>query len=580
MDQQQKARQALAHYFGEIYADIRDDLDPVVEYRSLHAGEVLFERGDEANDMYFLLLGKLRATGSNDSGKTIVLGDILHGESVGEMGLLNNGKRNATVTAMRHSLVAHIGRESFEKLYSKHPEVLLRTSQTVIDRLNLANERAGGGSVQEDKVISLIDATNDSTCTTFTDQMLDHMCKDGSTVHLNESDKNELESLISAQEREYPFIALRGNDPEWISEAVSLSDSLVFICREHDLETFLELKEKLGISDAQWALADRQLVLVYEGDEHPHEVSQWFKHFDPEQILKARELNRKDVDRASRMIRDRGIGLVLGGGGAHGFAHLGVIKALEERDIPIDFVCGSSVGAIMGAGVAMDWPMDEIMSKVRTEISEDNPLNDYTVPMIALLKGERMLMKLKKHFDQNIEQTWVNFMCIASDYQNGQIQLLDTGSMYKSISASISIPGVLPPSILNDHFVLDGGVLDNVPVGSLRKKFKGRIVTSDLSVIKEYNVQDERLPSGTKVFLNRLNPFAKKLRTPRLMNVIMKSMTLGSINRKEQNKSMSDLYINSQVQKGFLAWKEFDAIVDAGYKRAREILDESEFKVQ
>ena len=200
--------------------------------------------------------------------------------------------------------------------------------------------------------------------------------------------------------------------------------------------------------------------------------------------------------------------------------------------------------------------------------------------MIALLKGERMLKKLRKHFDLNIENTSVNFMCIASDCQNGELRLLDSGSMYKSISASISIPGVLPPSILDDHFVLDGGVLDNVPVGSLRKKFKGRIITSDLSVVKEYNVQDERLPSGTKVFFNRLNPFAKKLRTPRLMNVIMKSMTLGSINKKEQNKSLSDLYINSQVQKGFLAWKEFDAIVEAGYKKALESLEESDFKIQ
>lgn len=319
---------------------------------------------------------------------------------------------------------------------------------------------------------------------------------------------------------------------------------------------------------------------MYEGDDHPSQVAQWFAHFNPEQIIKARELNRKDVDRASRMIRDRGIGLVLGGGGAHGFAHLGVIKALSERSIPIDFVCGSSVGAIMGAGLALDWPLKEIMSNVREEISQDNPLNDYTIPMIALLKGERMLKKLRKHFDLNIENTWVNFMCIASDYQNGEIRLLDSGSMYKSISASISIPGVLPPSILDDHFVLDGGVLDNVPVGSLRKKFKGRIITSDLSVVKEYYVQDERLPSGTKVFFNRLNPFAKKLRTPRLMNVIMKSMTLGSINKKEQNKSLSDLYINSQVQKGFLAWKEFDAIVEAGYKKALESLEESDFKIQ
>lgn len=569
-ENERDASLALKHYFGDIYEDIREDLEPVVDFQSLNAGEVLFNRGDQADDMYFLLLGKLRATGIGTTGKTVILGDILHGESVGEMGLLNNGQRNATVTAMRRSLIAGISRTSFEALYMKHPKVLLRTSQTVIDRLHLANERVRGNLFHEDKVISVIDSTNDTTCTTFTDKMVEHMCEDGSTTLLKEIRAEDLSTRIAEIERTTPFIAMRGDDTDWIRESVSLSDSLVFVCREHDIDIFRKLIDDLKISGAQWDLIDRQLILVYEGDDHPEDVAQWFEHFQAHQIIRVRELNRRDVDRASRIIRDRGIGLVLGGGGAHGFAHLGVIKALEESQIPVDFICGASVGAIMGAGLARDWPLDEIMKKVKEEISEDNPLNDYTVPMIALLKGDRMRKKLQAHFDLNIEQTWVNFMCVASDYLDGSTTLLDSGSMYQSISASISIPGVLPPSVLNGRYVLDGGVLDNVPVSSIRQRFKGRIITSDLSTIKNYVVEEDKLPSGTKLLFNRLNPFARKMRAPRLMNVIMKSMTLGSINKKAENEQLSDLYINSNVQKGFLAWKEFDPIVATGYAEAKE----------
>src|SRR6185369_16563668 len=105
-----------------------------------------------------------------------------------------------------------------------------------------------------------------------------------------------------------------------------------------------------------------------------------------------------DVERVARLLTGRSIGLVLSGGGARGFAHIGVVRALREAGMRIDSVGGTSIGAIIGAGVAADWSDEEMLEKYRIAFVAGRPLKDYTFPFVSLVSGRRVAHLLREAF--------------------------------------------------------------------------------------------------------------------------------------------------------------------------------------
>jgi NTE family protein len=111
----------------------------------------------------------------------------------------------------------------------------------------------------------------------------------------------------------------------------------------------------------------------------------------------------------ARLTTGRAVGLVLSGGGARGFAHIGAIRALQAAGIPIDLVAGTSMGAIIGACAAADLSADEITTRVRRSFVETNPVNDYTLPLISLARGRKMARLLREQCGTRaIENLWKN----------------------------------------------------------------------------------------------------------------------------------------------------------------------------
>jgi len=566
-------KETLKKYFSQLSNDEYDNLVKELDIVQLEAGDFLFDTGDTSDYMSFVIYGKLQALNIDETGVEHILGEIYHGETVGEMGLITEKPRNARVIALRKSLVANLNRDVFKLFYHKTPEALLNTARNVIDRLNRANALMKRVKRIEDKVICMLNPSASPEANNALEQVCAAFLNDKSGVMVNNDlTQEELCLAIYKQSVKTPFSLIKGNDKA--KEQVSVSDTVVFFGQEGEFKAVKDQIDSVLVNPEHWRRLNKFLVLTYSNEEFPNIPKEWFELFEASNIFKVREGNQGDYQRVMRLISDRGIALVLSGGGAHGFAHLGVMKALKEKRIPIDFIGGTSIGSIMGAGLALDWEMEDILSKVEKDISKNNPLNDYTLPLIALLKGRRMKARLKQHFDISMENTWINFFCIGSNYQNARTEIFDKGSMYERIAASISIPGILPPSIVEGNYILDGGVLENVPVKSMRKLFRGKIITVDLSSVKNYQVKTKELPSGTSLFLRKLIPVSKKIRTPKIMNVIMKSFTLGSINERRVYEGLSDLYINPQVKKGFLQWKAFDSIVETGYKTTMELLDD------
>ena len=187
---------------------------------------------------------------------------------------------------------------------------------------------------------------------------------------------------------------------------------------------------------------------------------------------------------------------MLGGGGARGFAHLGALRAFQEARIPIDIVGGTSMGAIVGAQYAMGYTLDHMIELNRRCFVHTNPISDYTIPLVSLIAGDRMSRTLKKMFgDARIEDQWLPYFCVATNLSRATIAVHQQGSLAFAVGTSIAVPGLAPPLIQNGDFLVDGGLLENVPVGVMRRVSQGRVFTVDVSKRVEFTTT--RKPYGS-----------------------------------------------------------------------------------
>jgi NTE family protein len=173
-----------------------------------------------------------------------------------------------------------------------------------------------------------------------------------------------------------------------------------------------------------------------------------------------------DFARLARYLAGAAIGLVLGGGGARGFAHLGVLRALAESGVPVDWVGGTSIGGIIAALVAQGVPPDEALARCRRHFQA---LRDPTLPLVALLAGRRIRGRLEDAFGAvAIEDLPLPYFCISTNLTRAAQGLHERGPLARAIRASISLPGILPPMRIDADLHVDGGLVNNLPIDVVR----------------------------------------------------------------------------------------------------------------
>ena len=200
------------------------------------------------------------------------------------------------------------------------------------------------------------------------------------------------------------------------------------------------------------------------------------------------------------------VGLVLSGGGAKGIAHIGVIKALEENDIPIDFVTGTSMGAIVGSLYAMGYTPDEMMELVTSRsfgywstgtidpslsyyfsapepspamfsfsVGRSDTTDAVPASLISPLPMNFEFMRLFSPYTAacggNFDRLMVPFRCVASDGKAKHKVVLSRGDLGRSVRASMSFPGVFQPTEIDGRLLYDGGIYDNFPLDVMRADF-------------------------------------------------------------------------------------------------------------
>jgi NTE family protein len=274
------------------------------------------------------------------------------------------------------------------------------------------------------------------------------------------------------------------------------------------------------------------------------------------------------------------VGLVLSGGGARGFAHLGVMRALEEAGVAYDLVAGTSFGAVMAAYAGMDIPARAMIDAARYAFRE-SPTGDYNiVPLISLISGNRLRRVIDsavvdsrgQHID--IEDLWKGYFCVTSNYSAAREAVHTRGPLAKSIRASVSIPGALPPVMLDGELHIDGGTFNNFPTDVMDRRGAARIIGVDLLRDRGLRYEIDEVPGALELMRDTLRGRARRYRLPSLTTLLLNTSLMYSYARQQEAQSLVDLHFAPSVYTfGMLDWWQFDKIVDAGYRHGVEQLD-------
>jgi NTE family protein len=314
------------------------------------------------------------------------------------------------------------------------------------------------------------------------------------------------------------------------------------------------------------------LILLHPAaTERPQGSEAWIDVAKPARLFHVRRDSEGDLQRIARVVTGQSVGLVLSGGGARAYAHIGAIRALHERGVPIDFVGGVSMGAIIAAGLAMGWDDPELEARIRKAFVETSPLDDIAVPTIAMTHGDKVRERLAEHFgDRYIADLWLPFFCVSTNLTTGVYQLHRSGLVREALRASISLPGVLPPVTDGNNVLVDGAVLKNYPADVMRAIQLGPIVGVDVGRGRSIEAKDVQPLSLWRWLFS-----GDWRRGPPIVSLLIRSATVRGGPEVAQSHAVTDVLVQPEVDEIEIRdWKAFDPGVAAGYVATIAALDE------
>ncbi|KAL2832578.1 hypothetical protein BDW59DRAFT_139444 [Aspergillus cavernicola] len=288
-----------------------------------------------------------------------------------------------------------------------------------------------------------------------------------------------------------------------------------------------------------------------------------------------------DFHRLARRLCGRAVGLVLGGGGARGIAHVGVIKSLEEAGIPVDIVGGTSIGAFIGALYARDADVVPMYGRAKKFAGRMGSMwrfaLDLTYPSVSYTTGHEFNRGIFKTFgDSQIEDFWLEFYCNTTNISRSRAEYHSSGYVWRYVRASMSLAGLIPPICDEGSMLLDGGYIDNLTVAHMKTLGADVIFAIDVGSIDDNTPQGygDSL-SGFWSVINRWNPFSGVPNPPTLSEIQARLAYVSSIDNLERAKNTPGcLYIRPPVDRyGTLEFGKFDEIYQLGYAYGKEYLD-------
>ncbi len=553
-----------------------------VEWVQLKRGEILFRQGEPGDSLYLVIRGRVRILVKDpDKGTDLEIASYTRGDILGELALLADQPRAATVQALRSTELARLRRDQAEQLFSD-PNFMLPFAKLIAARAG-RNE----GKRQRPEVIGLFGATSDSAWFKQVSEGVISLMGEiaqVSSVRFAQApaylktasgyDWDGLRQWLNEVEQDCRFLVLCSNDSErWNSELCHHVDKIVWFGRNvDDIADFTSWRHVLNVDKISASL-EEHLVLDHCGAQvDAKAANRWYEAAAFVSVLHLPGQSDEHLARIARRLTGTANALVLSGGGARAMAHIGVIRALEEAGVPIDIIAGTSVGSVIAAQYAMGCDADTMLQMNRKFWHRLS--RQFTLPIVSLWSDQLLEQMLKTFFgDRRLENLPMECFISVTNLDQSVVQYKRHGLVRNWCRASMSLPAIWPPYCDKDGVLyIDGGVLDNLPVASISPAQAGRIIASNVSRVMSARVSGPKaIPSdGVSALMMKFRGIHE---APSMGGAIFRAAVVGSLSQHNKSLKQADLVIEPEMEKiSVNDYKLVGKIESAGYRTAQRVL--------
>ena len=562
---------ARAPIFADLPREMREKIAGSASELHVPAGEWLFREGDEGDALYVIRAGRLEVVAGDGDGSVMrVLG---RGAALGELALLTSSPRSASARAARDTDLIAIDREDFQQLLEEAPEVALALTRTLGAQL-----RDSVGVIPQARglpvTIALVPLDQRVPLTELGRHLADALGRWARVDLLGPE-----AAPPSGQEPVTVFAPLldraeaTNDQVVLVAGPTSAADPWTQFCLQQ-ADRILAVGSGGNPPPAERRRPELQGcdLVAWDVAEGSGALSAWAEALDPIETHAVRaESGDVDVERIARRLAGQSLGIVLSGGGARAFSHIGVLEELEASGLEIDRVAGVSMGAFIGGMFAMGMTADEIDARCYDEWIRRRPLGDYTLPRYSLIRGDRAKAMLRRTFGAvSIEELRRSFISGAAELRSGELVVHRWGQLWDAVGTSFAIPVIGPAQVRGRRILVDGSLVDNLPVAEMASLGEGPIIAVDVKATVERAGRRARQRATGEDGA----PSEGELRTPSLGETLARVLLLGSSNTSESARRHADWIITPRAEGvGLLEFHQLDQAREAGRAAAREALE-------
>ena len=551
----------------------------------LASHELLFRQYEPSDSLFIVIEGRLTALLSTKNKNTRLVGIIEKDEVVGEVGAISNQPRSLTVKALTDALLLKIPINQLHYFFEVNPGAINTILNAIIERSQATIKLLSGSKPYRHLLV--VPANEETDIAAFiynfkknlTDEA-DIVLQDLISNSADISEEDIRNSIVEAESNNKMIITLIDPHKQKIPNIWINFLGGIYVVAQGGKKAYFsqEVYNLLNYSTMPFVHHIALILMQQEQCVFPEATKSWLENAI---FTIHHHVKQNDATAYQRLIRfmiGKPRGLVLSGGGNKGWAHIGVIKALTEAGITIDAIGGTSIGAIAGACYNLFSNYEVIKTKfaeVMGEIGNPYDARSFTIPIVSLLSGNKPAVVLEKVFGtQNIEDFWLPYYCVGSNLSLRREEVYQQGKVWENLRKSASLPGFVPPVAENGQLIVDGGLLNNLPVDVMRRLLGEHATIMGVSLTDSSRIHNDydfpiSIPIRTAL---RLKLGKTKYKFPNLFDVFFQSLLLGATPKESANEIDTDILVKPDVT-GFhpiraVKPEEIETLIKLGYDAA------------
>ncbi|KAJ4923138.1 hypothetical protein JOQ06_016478, partial [Pogonophryne albipinna] len=525
-------------------------MDFAIDWMAVEAGRALYRQDDQSDCTYIVLNGRLRSVIRKSNGKKELVGEYGRGDLIGVVEALTRQPRATTVHAVRDTELVKLPEGTLNNIKRRYPQVVTRLihllGQKILGNLQHGRGPFSGSTLSLPTMTASADVINPAS--NLSTVAVLPVCDDVPINAFNLELSHALSAIVGADAGEHSG-SEDGPGPsrtvEWLNMRSWCSGHLHLKCPRR----VFSRRSPSKIRD------------VYE------------------KVFEKTADRHSDFSRLARVLTGNSIALVLGGGGARGCSHVGVIKAMEEAGIPIDIVGGTSIGSFIGALYAEERSAVRTKQRAREWSKAMNSVFktvlDLTYPITSMFSGAAFNTSIYKVFlDKQAEDLWLPYFNVTTDITASAMRVHQDGCVWRYVRASASYTPYLPPLCdpKDGHLLVDGCYVNNVPADIARNMGARTVIAIDVGSQDETDLCNygDSL-SGWWLLWKRINPWAEKVKVPDMAEIQSRLAYVSCVRQLEVvKKSAYCEYIRPPIDRfKTMDFGKFDEIYDVGFQHGK-----------